>query len=143
MAKKRTLSQLIRQEYEQKLLFNTDTYSDYSPDWEVESCSGASLKTAAPEQKAVLEQQLFVLEQPITQPAPEQKHWVESYRPSSRKTYYYYRYVWMEGRRLKHKHLPGGNNFSPKATAIKELVENAIAQGNSPQEIIALVKGAK
>lgn len=136
MAKKRTLSQLIRQEYEQKLLFNPDSYSEYSPDWAVESCSGAEYKTAAPEQKVVLEQ-------PLTEPAPEQKHWVESYRPSSRKTYYYYRYVWMEGRILKHKHLPGGNNTSPKAIATKELVENAISLGTSPQEIIALIAGAR
>ncbi len=136
MAKKRTLSQLIKQEYEQKLLFNPDSYSEYSPDWAVDSCSGATLKTPAPEQKAVLEQ-------PPIPPAPEQKHWVESYRPSSRKTYYYYRYVWMEGRLLKHKHLPGGNNSSPKATAIKELVENAIALGNSPTQIIALIAERK
>jgi len=136
MAKKRTLSQLIRQEYEQKLLFNPDTYTDYSPDWAVDSCSGASLKTAAPELKAVLEQ-------PLTQPAPEQKHWVESYRPSSRKTYYYYRYVWMEGRQLRHKHLPGGNDSNPKAVAIKELVEKAIASGTSPEEIIKAIAERK
>lgn len=143
MTKKRTLSQLIREEYEQKLLFNTDTYSDYSPDWSVESCSGASLKTAAPEQKAAAPEQKTVLEQPLTQPAPEQKHWVESYRPSSRKTYYYYRYVWMEGRQLKHKHLPGGNNASPKAIAIKVLVEDAIALGKSPTDIVTLIAGRK
>lgn len=135
MAKKRTLSQLIRQEYEQKLLFNTDTYADYSPDWAVESCSGASYKVAATDGKVVLEQ-------PLTSSAPEQKHWIETYSPSKRKAYYYYRYVWMEGRQLKHKHLPGGNNSSPKAIAIKELVENAIAQGNSPTQIITLIHGA-
>ncbi len=132
MAKKRTLSQLIRQEYEQKLLFNTDTYTDYSPDWAVESCSGADYKTAAPEQKAVLEQ-------PPIPPALIQKHWLETYCPSKRKAYYYYRYVWMEGRQLKHKHLPGGNTKSDHAIALKEKVEEAIALGKSPQEIIALI----
>lgn len=136
MAKKRTISQLIRAEYEQKLLFNTDTYTDYSPDWAVESCSGAEYKTAAPEQKVVLEQ-------PLTQPAPEQKHWVETYCPSKRKAYYYYRYVWMEGRQLRHKHLPGGNNASPKAIATKEKVESAIARRLSPQEIVTLIAGGQ
>ena len=108
MAKKRTLSDLIRDDVEQSLSI-------------ANSCSGASLKTSA----------------------PEQKHWVETYSPSKRKAYYYYRYVWMEGRQLRHKHLKGGNNSSPKAKSIKELVDRAIAQGNSPTEIIALIGAGK
>ncbi len=143
MAKKRTLSQLIREEYEQKLLFNTDTYTDYSPDWAGESCSGATLKTPAPEHIASALEQLAVLEQTPNQSALIQKHWVETYRPSSRKTYYYYRYVWMEGRQLRHKHLPGGSNSNPKAIALKALVEEAIALGKSPYQIIALIQPLK
>ena len=108
MAKKRTLSDLIRDEVIQSLSI-------------ANSCSGASLKTSA----------------------PEQKHWVETYSPSKRKAYYYYRYVWMEGRLLKHKHLPGGNNSSPKAKSIKELVEGLIALGKSPTEIITLIQSEK
>lgn len=135
MAKKRTLSQLIREEYEQKLLFNTDTYTDYSPDWAVESCMRAEYTPAAPEQKVVLEQ-------PPIPPAPEQKHWVETYTGSKRKAYYYYRYVWMEGRKLHHVHISGAA-ASLKAIAMKTLVEEAIALGKSPSQIIALIAERK
>ena len=137
MTKKRTISDLIKDEFKQQSLFYIDAHRDeLCSDWVIDSQSGATLKTPAPEQKAVLEQ-------PPIQSAPEQKHWVETYSPSKRKAYYYYRYVWMEGRQLRHKHLPGGNNSSPKAIAIKESVEGAIAQGNSPQQIITLIQSEK
>jgi hypothetical protein len=86
------------------------------------SCSGA---TPAPEQKS---------------PAPEQTHWVETYSPSKRKAYSYYRYVWMEGRKLRHRHLPGGNVDSPRAMQLKERVELAIAARMSPAMIEQLIE---
>jgi hypothetical protein len=75
-------------------------------------------------------------------PAPEQKHWVESYwvRRGNQK-YWYYRYVWMQGRKLHHVHIPGGNVKNRKVRATKEMVENAITLGKSPLEIEELIKG--
>ncbi len=106
MAKKRrTLSDLIRDEVQQQSLFIVE-----------KSCSGAT----------------------FTAPAPEQKHWVEIYTGSKRKAYYYYRYVWMEGRKLHHVHI-GGAAKSDRAIAMKEKVESAIALGKSPTQIIALI----
>lgn len=91
--------------------------------WQPEkSCSGAGV---APEQKS---------------PAPEQTHWVETYSPSKRKAYSYYRYVWMEGRKLRHRHLPGGNVDSPRAMQLKERVELAIAARMSPAMIEQLIE---
>lgn len=97
-------------------------------------CSGADLETpavarvlAAPEQKTS---------------APEQKHWVETYHPSNRPQYQYFRYVWMEGRKLRHLHIKGGDTDNPKAIAMKQMVVRAIAIGMSPMEIQNLIKSA-
>ena len=104
---------------------------------------------SAPEQKTVLEQ--------ITPVAPEQKtvleqkklgsvksaltqiHWIEIYSPSKRKDYSYYRYMWMEGRKLRHVHIPGGNTKSAVARAHKEEVEKALACGWWSTEIEDLI----
>lgn len=137
MAKKRTIADLIKDEFKQNSLSYIDAYkeADGGVGWVIDSQSGATLKTPAPEQ-------LFVLEQPPIQSAPEQKHWVEIYTGSKRKAYYYYRYVWMEGRKLHHVHISGAAS-SLKAKSTKQLVEDAIAIGNSPTEIIALIKSVK
>lgn len=72
--------------------------------------------------------------------APEQIHWIETYSPGKRRGYSYYRYVWMEGRKLRHMHLPGGNVDNPKAIALKERVEEAITAGWPPNAIEQLIK---
>jgi len=84
-----------------------------------ESCSGADSRSA-PEL------------------APEQKHWVETYHPSNRPQYSYYRYVWMQGRKL-HRHHIKGSADSPKAKAMMERVERAIATGSTPANIVAMI----
>lgn len=66
-------------------------------------------------------------------------HWVERYwveRGSSK--LWYYRYTWMEGRKL-HRHYIGSVR-SPKANLKKQTVEDAIVDGQSPDEIIALIR---
>lgn len=134
MSKKHSISNLERDEVEQQELFKLDAYTRHTTDWEIDTCSGAEIITA-PEQT-----QKVVLEQPRAS-APEQKHWVETYSPSTRKSHSYYRYVWMEGRTLKHLHLRGGSSTSDRAIALKEKVMDAIALGTSPQEIVKLIKG--
>ncbi len=47
--------------------------------------------------------------------APEHNHWVEEYSPSNRPGNLYYRYVWMEGRKLHHMHIRGGQVGKPRA----------------------------
>lgn len=71
---------------------------------------------------------------------PEQNHWVETYSPGKRKGYSYYRYVWMVGQKMHHRHLPGGNVDNPKAIALKESVEEAITAGWPPNAIEQLIK---
>lgn len=73
--------------------------------------------------------------------APVQNHWVETYCSSKRKENLYYRYVWMDGRRMRHRHIPGGNIHSPEARRKRAEVELAIALHKSPAEIEALIKG--
>ncbi|KJH72207.1 hypothetical protein UH38_09100 [Aliterella atlantica CENA595] len=130
---------------EQQELFKLDAYTSYTTDWQLDTCSGATI-ISAPEQtqKVVLEQAPPPApEQPApeqTTSAPEQKHWVEIYSPSKRKNYSYYRYVWMEGRKLKHLHI-GGSSTSLRAIALKEKVLDAIAHLKAPQEIVKLIKG--
>lgn len=69
-------------------------------------------------------------------------HWVETYAPAKRDAKYY-RYVWMEGRKLKHLHLPGGNAKSAAALVLKQKVESAIASGKSPAMIEQLILESK
>ena len=81
-----------------------------------------------------------VLEQVKEQSAPEQKpHWIESYSPTNRPGYHYYRYVWMEGRKLHHKHIPGNVN-GPTARRNYLEVDLAIAMKKPPCEIEQLIK---
>lgn len=71
---------------------------------------------------------------------PEQPHWVETYSPSNRKNHSYYRYVWMDGQRMHHIHIPGGNTKSDRAISNKTEVERAIALGMWASEIEDLIK---
>lgn len=93
------------------------------------------------EYKSVLEQpSCAVVKSAPEQSAPEQKHWVETYSPSKRKDYSYYRYVWMDGRRLRHIHIPGGNIHSAIVLYRKTEVEKAIALSMWASEIEDLIK---
>ena len=84
-----------------------------------------------------------VLEQVLEQSAPEQKpHWIESYSPGNKKAYNYYRYVWMQGRKLRHIHIPGNVN-GPTARRNYLEVELAIAMGKAPSVIEQLIKSWK
>ncbi|BAY34186.1 hypothetical protein NIES2107_60910 [Nostoc carneum NIES-2107] len=85
-----------------------------------------------------------VLEQATTnttKSAPEQSHWIEKY-PVTRygKEHYYYRYLWMSGRKIHHVHIPGGNIESAIAKSRKSQVESAIADDQTPTEIKQLIK---
>lgn len=119
---KYTLSQLLKDEYAKQLqqLEKLDKVQD-------ESCSG---RTVSRTDDSLPEQLL----------SGGRKHWVETYSPSKRKGYTYYRYVWVDSGKLKHLHLPGGNVKSPLAVALKEKVENAIALSKSPATIEQLIK---
>nr|WP_322714631.1 hypothetical protein [Nostoc sp. ChiSLP03a]MDZ8215881.1 hypothetical protein [Nostoc sp. ChiSLP03a] len=107
------------------------------------------------------DRQLFVLERDTQNPVPEQKtpglgdytdvpehiktvpehlHWVEKYCPSKRKDNHYYRYCWKTGRKIKHRHIAGGNVRSQLAQHRKGEVEIAIADGLAPVEIESLIK---
>ncbi len=74
--------------------------------------------------------------------APEHffTHWTEVYwvKRGSRKNEYY-RYCWMEGRKIHHCHISGGNVLSFVALARLTIVESAIAEGKPPQEISKLI----
>lgn len=90
--------------------------------------------------KPVQNHPIFCSGQKPSPTCPEQKHWIETYSPSKRRGYSYYRYVWRERGKLHHRHLPGGNVRSLCARALKERVESAIADGLSPVEIEQLIK---
>lgn len=77
-------------------------------------------------------------------PAPEHTHWVEKYwvkRGNSKHNYY--RYCWMEGRKIHHCHISGGSITSPLAVQRRAVVETAIADGKLPCEIEKLIRGWK
>lgn len=70
--------------------------------------------------------------------APEQIHWTEEYWVErNHKKYYYWRYCWMEGRKIRRCHI--GSVRSHRALLKKEAVLGAIALGQSPQEIKQIV----
>lgn len=88
-----------------------------------------------------------VLEQLFDQSAPEHKQlgiqWVEKYWVKrSGKQHYYYRFCWMEGRKIYHKHIGGGNVNSPAAIYRKLIIESALDTATSNQ-IVALINSFK
>ncbi|MGI2904896.1 DUF4102 domain-containing protein [Tolypothrix sp. VBCCA 56010] len=69
-------------------------------------------------------------------------HWVEKYwveRVGNK--YWYYRYCWMEGRKKNRIYI--GAVRSPKANLKKQAVLEAILDGQSLQEIIALIRSLR
>jgi hypothetical protein len=69
-------------------------------------------------------------------------HWVERYWVErGTKKYWYYRYTWMEGRKLHRVYI--GSITSNKAKAKKQAAEYAILDGQSPHEIKQLIRGFK
>lgn len=62
-----------------------------------------------------------------------EKYWVER----GSKKYWYYRYMWMQGRKLKRKHI--GSVSSAKARTKKVIVEESILDNLPPTEIIKLI----
>lgn len=80
-------------------------------------------------------------QKPVTQQvAPEHTHWIEEYWVQRREQKYkYYRYCWMEGRKIRRCHI-GGNVRSLSARQCKAAVESAIAFGESPAEIEKIIR---
>lgn len=68
----------------------------------------------------------------------EINHWVEKYwvERGSQK-YWYYRYMWMEGRKLRRKYI--GSVTSARARRKKQLVEEYIRGNYTPEEITTLI----
>ncbi len=67
-------------------------------------------------------------------------HWVEKYWVKRRgEKHNYYRYCWMEGRKKYRCHI-GGKAGSIGANQRKEIVIDALAQGQSPNEIKQLIR---
>ncbi len=83
------------------------------------------------------------------EPTPEPKtvistvQWVESY-PTKKGLHHYYRFRWLDEpndiRSGGHRHICGGNIHSSLALARKAEIESAIALGQSPREILHLMK---
>ncbi len=68
-------------------------------------------------------------------------HWVEKYWVKRRgEKHNYYRYCWMEGRKKYRCHI-GGKAGSIGANQRKEIVIDAIADGQSPNQIKRLIQG--
>jgi hypothetical protein len=71
--------------------------------------------------------------------APEHIHWLEEYWVErNHQKYYYWRYCWMEFRKIRRCHI--GSVRSLKALGKYQAVMSAIALGQSPQEIKQLIK---
>lgn len=86
-------------------------------------------------------------------PTPEPKtvvaailHWVETY-PTKKGLHHYYRYRWLDEPDNicsgGHRHICGGNIRSAVALARKAEIESAIALGQSPRQILHLIKSWK
>lgn len=112
----------------------------YDPSWDEHTVK----EQVTPDTEDTSNHDSSVLEQAksdTAKPAPEQSHWIEKY-PVTRygKEHYYYRYLWMSGRKIHHVHIPGGNVESAIAKSRKSQVEAAIADGATPVEIKQLIR---
>ena len=129
MAKKRTLSDLIRDEVEQQSLLNIDSTSD-EPFVAIKQKKGSCV----PEIKPTHE--------------PKSAQWVQTYWVSRRGIkHQYYRFCYLltpgDIGSCVRVHIPGGNTKSDRALLLKEKVESAIALFKSPTEIITLIQSEK
>ncbi|MCV3213031.1 hypothetical protein OGM63_05730 [Plectonema radiosum NIES-515] len=71
--------------------------------------------------------------------APEHIHWTEEYWVErNQKKYYYWRYCWMEGRKIRRCHI--GSVRSLEALGNYQAIRCAIARNQSPQEVKQLIK---
>jgi len=117
----------------------------YDPSWdETQTTTHTVLEQVTPDTPNRSNLDSSVLEQAKTdtrQSAPEHNHWIEKY-PVTRygKEHYYYRYLWMSGRKIHHIHIRGGNVESAIAKSRKLEVESAISDGLSPTEIVQLIR---
>jgi len=102
---------------------------------DLEKCSGESPKhQVSPEPKLSAPDDLGSGEK------PNYYHWVETYWVSRRgEKHLYYRYCWSEGKQRHHCHIRGGNIRSPLAQQHKQQVEDAIALGQPPEDIMDLM----
>lgn len=70
-------------------------------------------------------------------------HWVETY-PTKKGLHHYYRYHWLDDpgdiRSGGRRHVTGGNIHSALALARKAEIESAIASGQTPRQILHLIK---
>jgi hypothetical protein len=64
---------------------------------------------------------------------------IYSPKGTARESVGYYRFSWRDGKRMRHRHIPGGNIHSPTARSHREEVECAIAGGQSPREILLVI----
>ncbi|WP_427159415.1 DUF4102 domain-containing protein [Aliinostoc sp. HNIBRCY26] len=115
----------------------------YDPAWDETDTQQENIDTVLEQTKGTSKPDDNVLEQDkqnTIKSAPEQSHWVEKYTVIRYgKEHYYYRYLWMSGRKLHHVHIPGGNVKSAIAIGRKSAVEAAIADGQTPTEIKKLI----
>jgi hypothetical protein len=121
--------------YFQQNIDNIIEYQQSSPVADLEKCSGESPKhKVSPEPKPSAPDNFGSGEK------PNYYHWVETYWVSRRgEKHLYYRYCWSEGKQRHHCHIRGGNIRSPLAQQHKQQVENAIALGQPPEDIMDLM----
>lgn len=125
--------------YYQQQLFKVGLYQStldydpiYDPAWDLSP-------DGQPTCKSVRERVTRDTKEAAPEHEGESTHWVEKYWVErGSKKYWYFRYMWMEGRKLKRKHL--GSVTSTKARMKKVIVEEAILDGLSPSEIIVLIE---
>lgn len=68
----------------------------------------------------------------------EVTHWVEKYWVKrGNNKYWYYRYMWMEGRKIRRKYI--GSATSTKAKSKKQVVDEGIGNNLLPEEITILI----
>lgn len=102
--------------------------------------SDATITEAATEQTDSDTREFCSVATPNNAATEQFHHWVKPYCPSNRKDHTYYRYTWMEGRKLRHIHIKGGNTKSALAIARASQVEAAITDGKSPAQIEQMIE---
>ena len=148
MTKKRTISDLIKDEFKQNSLFYIDAYKEDSDgsDWVIDSCYGATKDLPTKQKKGSCVPEKEPTHEPTHEPKSTQ--WVQTYWVSRRGTKHeYFRFCYLQNPgdigSCVRVHLPGGNTKSDRANLLKEKVESAIALGNSPTVIITLIQSEK
>jgi hypothetical protein len=114
----------------------TQTFSD----WELENSKCTDSDTSSNIHKCVVSESKCTNVEKLDECTTHGTIQEYESKGTSRGTKKYFRYQWREGKRIRHRHIPGGNINDLLAKKRAALVQCQIDVGKTPSEIVEFIK---